>query len=105
MLWYWPNPIIKISSKREVSLSYHINSCSLNKNFDYILYLWKDANKNCDIIAVSETKTSKKTPLTSNINLNNYSFESPPTEWTVDGRILYISNCLSYKPRIDLNIH
>ena len=35
--------------------------------------------QNVDIIAVSETRISKKTSLTSNINLNNYYFETTPT--------------------------
>ena len=61
--------------------------------------------KNFDIIAVSETRISKKTSLTSNINLNNYSFETTPTESTAGGTMLYVSNRLSYKPRTDLNMY
>ena len=61
--------------------------------------------KNFDIIAVSETRISKKTSLTSNINLNNYSFEATPTESTAGGTMLYVSNRLSYKPRTDLNMY
>ena len=57
-----------------------------------------------DIITVSETRISKKTSLTSNVNLNNYSFESTATESTAAGTIL-MSNRLSYKPQIDLNMH
>ena len=64
--------------QKEKSLSlFHINACSLNKNFDDLVYLLKCTNKNFDIIAVSETRISKK--LTSNINLNNYYFETTPT--------------------------
>ena len=93
-------------SRKEKSLSYfHINACSLNKNFDDLVYLLKCANKNFDIIAVSETRISKKTSLTCNINLNNYSFETTPTESTAGGTILYVSNRLSYKPRTDLNMY
>ena len=40
----------------------------------------------------------------SNVNLNNYSFESTPTESLAGGAMLYISNHLPYKPRTDLNI-
>ena len=87
------------------SLSFfHINACSLNKNFDDLEYLLKCTNKSFDIIAVSETRISKKTSLTCNINLKNYSFESTPTESSAGGTLLYISNRLSYKPRFDLNI-
>ena len=92
-------------SKKEKSLSFfHINACSLNKNFDDLAYLLKCTNKNFDIIAVSETRISKKTSTTSNVKLN-ISFESTPTESSAGGRMLYISNCLSYKPRTDLNMY
>ena len=46
----------------------------------------------------------KKTSLTSNISLNNYSFEFAPTESTAGGTFLYIANNLSYKSRNDLNL-
>ena len=67
------------------------------------MYLLKCTNKTFDIIAVSETRISKKTSVISNVNLNNYSFESIPTESSAGGTMLYISNHLSYKPRTDLN--
>ena len=87
------------------SLSFfHINACSLNKNFDDLEYLLKCTNKSFDIIAASETRISTKTSLTCNINLKNYSFESTPTESSAGGTLLYISNRLSYIPRFDLNI-
>ena len=37
------------------------------------------------------------------MNLKNYSFESTPTESSAGGPLLYISNCLSYKPHFDPN--
>ena len=93
-------------SQKEKSLSFfHINTCSLNKNFDDPVYLLKCTNENFDIIAVSETRISKKTSLTSNINLNNYSLESTPTKSTAGGTTLYIFNRLSYKARTDLNTY
>ena len=57
-----------------------------------------------DIIPVSETRISKKTSLTCNINLKNYSFLSTQTECAAGGTLLYIFNRLSYKSRYDLNI-
>ena len=47
----------------------------------------------------------KKTSLTSDINLQNYSFEFTPTETNARGTLLYIANHLSYKPRTDLNLN
>ena len=49
------------------------------KNFDDLEYLLKCTNKLFDIIAVSETRISKKNSLTCNTNLTSYYFESPPT--------------------------
>ena len=49
------------------------------KNFDDLEYLLKCTNKLFDIIAVSETRISKKNPLTCNTNLTSYYFESTPT--------------------------
>ena len=49
-------------------------------------------NKNFDIIAVGKPRISKKTPLVSNVNLiNNYSFESTPTESIAGGTMHYIT--------------
>ena len=58
---------------------FHINVCSLDKNFDDLQHLLKCTNKVLDILPVSETRIMKKTSLTSNIILNDYSFEFTPT--------------------------
>ena len=82
--------------KKNKSLSlFHINACSLSKNFDDVL----------DIVAVSETRINRKTSLTSNINLQNYSFESTPTESNAGGTLLYIANFLPYKTCMDLSLN
>ena len=42
---------------------FHINSCSLNKNFEDLEYFLKTTNKKFDVIAISESriiKNSKK---------------------------------------------
>ena len=49
--------------------------CSLNKNFDDLGELFKCTNKVFDIIAVSETRITKQTSLTTNISLKNYAIE------------------------------
>ena len=91
--------------QKEKSLSlFHINAYSLNKNFDDLVYVLKYTNKTFAIIAVSETRISKKTSAISIVNLNSYSFESTPTESSVGGAMLYVSNHLSYKPQTDLNV-
>ena len=91
--WHWPNSISKVSPKGKFSL-----------HQTKILYLLKCTNKTFDIIAVSETRISKKTFVISDVNLDNYSFESTLTEPSAGGVMLYVSNHLSYKPRTDLNM-
>ena len=67
--------------KKSKSLSmFHINACSLSKNFDDLEYLLKTTN--FDIIAVSETRITENINEISNINLNNYAFESTPIQST-----------------------
>ena len=96
---------LKFAQKENPPSLFHITACSLNKIFDNLVYLLKFINKNFDIIAVNKTRTSKKNYLVSNVNLNKYFFESTPTESTTGGAMLYISNRLSYNPRIDLNMY
>ena len=54
---------------------FHINACSLNKNFDDFQHLLSRTKTRFDIIAVSETRITKQVSLSNNSNLNNYSFE------------------------------
>ena len=54
---------------------FHINSCSLNKNFEDLEYLLKATNKIFDVIAISESRILKDTNLSKNINTYNYSDE------------------------------
>ena len=81
---------------------FHINSCSLIKNFEDLEYLSKATNKTLDVIAISESRILKDTNLSKNINIFNYSVEFTPTESQAGGTLLYINNKLSYKLRQDL---
>ena len=79
-----------------------------NKNFDDLEHLLKCTNKHksFDIIAVvSETRISKKTSLTCNINFKNYSFKSTPTESSAGRTLLCcLFRIVSHKSCLDLNI-
>ena len=68
---------------------FHINACSLNKNFDDLQHLLSCTRKTFDIIAISETRIIKNISLLNNLNLNNYSFEVTPTETSAGGTLLY----------------
>ena len=57
------------------------------------------------MVAVTETRITKQTSLTTNIKLRNYAIEFTPTESSAGGTLLYIAGHLSYKPRPDLNIY
>ena len=90
--------------KKSKSLSmFHINACSLSKNFDDLEYLLKTTN--FDIIAVSETRITENINEISNINLNNYAFEFTPIQSTAWGTLIFVANHLAYKPRTDLQIY
>ena len=69
------------------------------------MHLLKCTNKVLDIIAVTETRITKQTSLTTNINLRNYAIEFTPTESSAGGTLLYITSHLSYKPRPVPNIY
>ena len=65
---------IEIPHKNKSLSLFHINACSLNKNFDDLQHLLSCTQKNFDIIAISETRITKNVSLLNNLNFNNYSF-------------------------------
>ena len=95
---------IEISHKNKSLSLFHINACSLNKNFDDLQHLLSCTKTKFDIIAISETRITKQVSLLNNLNLNNYSFEFTATETSAGGTLLYIANHLSYKCCNDRNI-
>ena len=95
---------IEIHHKNKSLSLFHINACSLNKNFDDLQHLLSSTQKNFDIIAISETRVAKNISLLNNLNFNNCSFEFTPTETSAGGTLLYIANHLSYNCLNDLNI-
>ena len=73
---------IELPHKNKLLSLFHINTCSLNKNFDDLQHL----------IAISETRITKQVP--NNLNLNNYSFKFTPIETFAGVTLLYIVNHL-----------
>ena len=96
---------VKISHKNKSLSLFHINACSLNKNFDDLQHHLSCTKTKFDIIAISETRITKQVSWSNNLNLNNYSFEFTSTETSAGGTLLYITNHLSYKYRNDLRIY
>ena len=92
---------IEIPQKNKSLSLFHINPCSINKNFDDLQHLLSCSKTKFDMIAISETRITKQVSLSNNFNLNNYSFEFTPTETSAGGTLLYIANHLSYKCQND----
>ena len=74
---------------------FHINTRSLSKNFGDLEDLLQNRNMNFDIIASSETRTTKNMNKVFNIDLNNYAFKFSPTESSAGGTLIYVANHLA----------
>ena len=90
---------IGIPHKSKSFSLFHINRCSLNKNFGDLQHILSCIKNFFDIIAISETKIAKQVSLLNNLNLNNYYFEFTPTagEFTLTsagGTLFYSTNHL-----------
>ena len=90
---------LNIPNKSKSLAMFHINTCSLSKNFDDLEYLSKTTNINFDIKAISEPSITKNINKISNINLDNYAFEFTPTESSAGGTLIYVANHVAYKQR------
>ena len=74
---------------------YHINVCSLIKNFDDLECLINSTNINYSISAISETRVLRNLETTKNINAKNYHMEYTPIESTAEWTMLYIASHLA----------
>ena len=88
--------------KRKVLSFFHMNVCSLTKNFDDFNRLLNELNVSFDILAVTETRIKKGSSSPINLQLSNYSTEHTPTESSAGGTLLYISKRLLNQLRNDL---
>ena len=88
--------------KRKVLSFFHMNVCSLTKNFDDFNRLLNELNVSFDILAVTETRIKKGSSSPINLQLSNYSTEHTPTESSAGGTLLYISKRFLNQLRNDL---
>ena len=58
---------IEIPHKNKSLSLFHINACSLNKNFDDLQHLLSCTKTKFDIIAISETRITKEVSLSNNL--------------------------------------
>ena len=84
---------------------FRLNTCSLSKNIDDFEHLIQSTKTDFDIIAVSESRITKKKLPPMDISIQSYSYEFCPMEANVGGTLIYIRNHLSYKTRNDLKIY
>ena len=91
----------KFSNIHKSLALFHIDACSLNKKFNDL----ECTNKFFDIIALSETRITKQTSLSTNISMRNYAIEFTPTKSSAGGTHVYIASHLSYKTCTDLHIY
>ena len=66
---------------------FHMNVCSLTKNFEDFNILLNDLNLNFDILAITELHIRKDSSVSVNLHLDNYSTEQIPTETSAGGII------------------
>ena len=85
---------IEIPHNNKLLSLFHINACSLNKNFNDLQHLLSCTKTKFDLIAISEIRITRQVSLSNNLNLNNYSFEFTPTGTSAGGTLLYIANHL-----------
>ena len=96
---------MKIPNKNSCFSPFHINTCSLNKNFEDLVYMIKSTNINFDITAILETRILKDTNIVKNINIPNFYFEFTPNESTAGGSLLSIADHLANQNRNDFNLY
>ena len=91
-------------SKRKALSFFHMNVCSLPKNFDSFNILLSKLNVSFDILAITESQIKKDSSNQINLQLN-YSIEHTPTKSSAGGTLLYISKRRSYQLRNDLRLY
>ena len=91
--------------KRKALSFFHMNVCSLTKNFNDFNMLLSDLSVSFDILAITETRIKKDSSHTINLQLSNYSTEHTPAESSASGTLLYKSKILSYQLRNDPRLY
>ena len=85
---------LRITNESKWFSLFHINACSLCKNFDDLQHLLCCTNKNLDIIAIIKPRIRKNVSITNNLNIKSYSTEFTPTESSASGTLLHFANNL-----------
>ena len=101
--YYDVDDFLSLNYKANLLSIFHLNISSLSNHFDELCSYLDILKHNFGIIGITETRFLKDSPNIFNCNLPNYQYIHTPTESTVGGAMLYISNKLSFKHRDDLS--
>ena len=103
--YYELNDFNKVIVTKQDLAVLHLNISSLSPHINELKLLLSSFNLNFDIICITESRITKSNLPTSNIHIPYYNIEQTPTESSVGGTLIYISQKLSYKNRPDLQIY
>ena len=103
--YYDLNDFNKVIVTKQDLAVLHLNISSLSSHINELKLLLSSFNLNFDIICITESRITKSNLPTSNIHIPYYNIEQTPTESSVGGTLIYISQKLSYKNRPDLQIY
>ena len=91
--------------KRKTLSLFHMNVCTLTKNFDDFNILLNDVSVNFGIISITESLIKNDSSSPVNLHLDDYSVEQTPTETSARWTLLYINKKIWYKLRNDLKLY
>ena len=101
--YYDVNTFPSSKMKKNSFSLFHLNIVSLSMNKDELETLLKMLGVNFDIVGLTETKIIKGKAPIFDTKLQGYTTYETPTESTHGGVLLYVSDNLHSKERIDLN--
>ena len=103
---YTPENVYKIKvDQNSDNLFIHMNISSISYHIDHLTAFINNCKIKPKVIGLSETRLRKNRQPLSNINLENYVYESTPTESSKGGTMLYVDKQLTYRLRKDLMMY
>ena len=100
---YTPENFYKINTDQNSdNLFIHMNISSISYHVDNLTPLINNCKIKPRVIGLSESRLRKNRQSLSNTNLENYVYESTPTESFEGGTMLYFNKQLNYRLRKDL---
>ena len=86
-------------SRKSFSL-FHVNTRSLSKNFDQLLFVLSSLKVNFDLIGITETKQQVGKDFLVNVDVNDYFMYTQPSKLASGGVAIYVKDNLDHS-RID----